>query len=93
MNPVTRLFRRSRACRILFYLSMVPLWALIVLLSLDTLGAYTEVGNATVLALIMFFAVWAWWYGEDRDRREAAKAQQADRAKSPGGDDHTPAAT
>jgi hypothetical protein len=24
--------------------------------------------------LFLFFAAWAWWYGEDRDRRRAAKA-------------------
>ncbi|HWF35313.1 MAG TPA: hypothetical protein VG295_08065 [Solirubrobacteraceae bacterium] len=92
MNPVTRLFRRSRAFRILLYLAMVPLWALIVLLSLDSLGAYTTVGNLTVLALIMSFALWAWWYGEDRDRREAAKVAPSDGVGSSGANGHPPPA-
>jgi len=26
----------------------------------------------------MLFALWAWWYGEDRDRRRAIKAQPRD---------------
>jgi hypothetical protein len=74
MNPLTRLFRRSRAFRVLFYVSMVPLWALIVFISFDAFGNYSEVGDVTILTLIMLFAVWAWWYGEDRDRRQATKA-------------------
>lgn len=77
MNPLTRLFRRSRAFRLLFYVSMVPLWALIAFISIQALGGYSEVGDVTLLALIMFFALWAWWYGEDRDRRQASKAGEA----------------
>jgi hypothetical protein len=78
MNPLTRLFRRSRAFRLLFYVSMAPLWALIVFISFDSFGNYTEVGDVTILILIMLFALWAWWYDEDRDRRRAAKAEQVD---------------
>jgi len=77
MNPITGLFRRSRAFRLLFYASLVPVWALIAFISFNSLGGYSEVGDLTLLALIMFFALWAWWYGEDRDRRQAAKANQA----------------
>jgi hypothetical protein len=77
MNPLTRLFRRSRAFRLLFYISMVPLWGFIAYISLNSFKNYSEVGDATILALIMLFALWAWWYGEDRDRRRAAKAEQA----------------
>jgi hypothetical protein len=77
MNPLTRLFRRSRAFRLLFYPSMVPLWALITYISLNSFTDYTEVGDVTALALIMLFALWAWWYGEDRDRRQAASAEHA----------------
>jgi hypothetical protein len=77
MNPLTRLFRRSRAFRLLFYVSMVPLWGLIAFISFDSLGKYSQVGDVTLLILIMLFALWAWWYGEDRDRRTAAKAEQA----------------
>jgi hypothetical protein len=72
MNPLTRLFRRSRAFRVAFYISMVPVWVLIGYISLDSFGNYSQVGNVTLLLLIMLFAAWAWWYGEDRDRRRAA---------------------
>jgi hypothetical protein len=74
MNPLTRLFRRSRAFRLLFYVSMVPLWGLIAFDSFNSLGGYSEVGDLTILALVMLFAAWAWWYGEDRDRRRAPQA-------------------
>jgi hypothetical protein len=75
MNPLTQLFRRSRAFRLLFYVSMVPVWALIAFISFNSLGGYSEVGDLTLLALVMLFALWAWWYGEDRDRRRAAQAE------------------
>ena len=79
MNPLTRLFRRSRAFRLAFYISMVPVWAFIAFVSFDALSKYSQVGDLVVLALVMLFAVWAWWYGEDRDRRRGvAKADQAD---------------
>jgi hypothetical protein len=32
------------------------------------------------------FALWAWWYGEDRDRRRAARAAQGNGASSVEGD-------
>jgi hypothetical protein len=78
MNPLTRLFRRSRAFRLLFYVSMVPLWALIAFISFDSLHVYSQVGDVTLLILITLFALWAWWYGEDRDRRRAARTDHAD---------------
>jgi hypothetical protein len=77
MNPLTRLFRRSRAFRLLFYVSMVPVWGLIAFISFDSLHVYSQVGDVTFLILITLFAAWAWWYGEDRDRRRAAQAEQA----------------
>ncbi|HEX4752661.1 MAG TPA: hypothetical protein VH268_07175 [Solirubrobacterales bacterium] len=86
MNPLTRLFRRSRVFRVAFYISMVPVWILIGYVSFDSFGAYSQVGDVTLLLLIMFFAAWAWWYGEDRDRRRAAKANRTD-------DDGRPPAT
>ena len=78
MNPLTDLFRRSRTFRILFYLSMVLLWALIAFISFGSLENYSYVGNMLLLAAIMFFALWAWWYGEDRDRRRAARTAGQD---------------
>ena len=74
MNPVTALFRRSRSFRLFFYLSMVVLWALIAFISFGSLEKYSYVGNMVLLAAVIFFALWAWWYGEDRDRRRAARA-------------------
>ena len=85
MNPLTRLFRRSRAFRVAFYISMVPVWALICFISFNSLGGYSEVGDVTLLALIMFFAVWAWWYDEDRDRRRGVT-----NANHTDGDGHGP---
>jgi membrane protease YdiL (CAAX protease family) len=73
MNPLTRLFRRSRTFRVLLYVSTFPLWAFILFISFDSFGNYSEVGDVTILALIMLFALWAWWYDEDRDRRQATK--------------------
>ena len=84
MNPLTKLFRRSPAFRVFFYVSMVPLWALVAFISSGTLVNYSYTGNVILLALIMFFALWAWWYGEDRDRRRAAAA-----AKGNGGNGAT----
>jgi hypothetical protein len=75
MNPLTQLFRRSRAFRLAFYVSLFPMWALIIFISFDSFGAYSKVGDITLLLLLMLFALWAWWYGEDRDRRQAAKAE------------------
>jgi hypothetical protein len=85
MTQPTERRPRSRAVRIAGYVLLGPLWALIAFLSINSLGTYTAVGDATVLALIMLFAAWAWWYGEDRDRRRAAKAAQVD------ADGHPPA--
>jgi membrane protease YdiL (CAAX protease family) len=77
MNPLTRLFRRSRTFRVLLYVSTFPLWALILFVSFDSFGNYSEVGDVTILALIMLFALWAWWFDEDRSRRRVIKAKQA----------------
>jgi hypothetical protein len=74
---MTRLFSRSRAFRVAFYLAMVPAWVIVGLISINSLGKYTEVGNVVLLLLIVSFAAWAWWYGEDRDRRARLKEEQA----------------
>ena len=70
------LFRRSRAFRMLCYVALVPAWALIGLISIDTLGKYTATGDRVLVALIMLFALWAWWYGEDRDRRARERQER-----------------
>jgi hypothetical protein len=66
---VRRLFRRSRALRIVCYVALVPVWVLVALVSSNTLANYTATGNVVLVALFMLFALWAWWYAEDRDRR------------------------
>lgn len=86
MNPLTPLFRRSREFRVLFYLSMVPLGALLSLVAARSLSAYAEVGADVLVGGMMFFALWAWWYGEDRDRRRAASAAHGNGASSSNGD-------
>ena len=84
MNPLTRLYRRSRAYRLLLYVLLLPLWGLIAYISLNSFTKYSEVGDTTLLALIMFFAVWAWWYDEDRERRRAIKAANRSRSSAAG---------
>jgi membrane protease YdiL (CAAX protease family) len=86
MNPLTRLYRRSRAYRVVLYVLFVPLTLLVFVVSDDMWAKYTQVGDVTLLAALMCFALWAWWYGEDRDRRRAARAARANGASSADGD-------
>jgi hypothetical protein len=86
MNPLTRLYRRSRAYRVVLYVLFVPLTLLVFVISDDMWAKYTQVGNLTLLAAFLLFALWAWWYGEDRDRRRAARAAQDNGASSVAGD-------
>jgi high-affinity Fe2+/Pb2+ permease len=74
MNPFTRLYRHSRAFRVFCYFLMLLAIVLVWVVSDDMWANYTQVGNVTLLFAFLFFAAWAWWYGEDRDRRRAAKA-------------------
>jgi hypothetical protein len=85
MNPLTRLYRRSRASRIVLYVLFAGLTLLVFVLADDMWATYTQVGDLSLLAAFMVFALWAWWYGEDRDRRAAVRAAQADRAGAAGG--------
>jgi membrane protease YdiL (CAAX protease family) len=86
MNPLRRLYRRSRAFRLLLYILMVPTTLLVWVASDDTWARYTQVGDLALFLLFLVFAAWAWWYGEDRDRRRAAKAARSNGA-GPSGDD------
>jgi hypothetical protein len=86
MNPLTRLYRRSRVFRVVSYLLFGPLTLLVFVISDDMWKTYTQVGNLSLLAAFMLFALWAWWYGEDRDRRRAARAAQANGAIRADGD-------
>jgi predicted nucleic acid-binding Zn ribbon protein len=38
MNPLTRLYRRSRAFRILCYLALVPVYVMLVFVSINSFG-------------------------------------------------------
>jgi hypothetical protein len=86
MNPLTRLYRRSRAYRIVLYCLFLPLMLLVYVISDEMWSKYTQAGNRILLAAFLVFALWAWWYGEDRDRRRAASATQANGAGSADGD-------
>jgi hypothetical protein len=87
MNSLTRLYRGSRAFRVLLYLMSIPVTLFFWFLSDNSWEKYTEVGNLTVLTLFMFFGLFAWWYDEDRDRRRAAKVARENGAGSSNGDD------
>jgi membrane protease YdiL (CAAX protease family) len=86
MSPLTRLYRRSRAFRVVLYLLFLPLTLLVFVVSDDMWSKYTRVGDLTLLAAFLVFALWAWWYGEDRDRRRAAREARGSAASRADGD-------
>ena len=77
-------FRRTRviAMLIVINIGLNVLFNVVGLVSTDTLSKYSATGNAVLLVILMLFAVWAWWYGEDRDRRAELKHAQ----RRPSGD-------
>ena len=85
MNPVTRLYRGSRAFRVLLYVLSIPVTLFFWFLADNSWEKYTEVGNLTVLALFIAFGLFVWWYDEDRDRRRAAKDMRENGAASTNG--------
>ena len=77
------LYRRSRVIRVLCWLLVLaPLTQILEFFADNDLRKYTATGDAIGLAAWMLFAVWAWWYAEDRERRHEAKAHQTDSATS-----------
>jgi uncharacterized membrane protein len=74
VNPVTRLYRRSRAFRVMLYVLLLLLTLVVWVVSDDMWSRYSQVGDLMLLFGFILFALWAWWYGEDRDRRRAAGA-------------------
>ena len=74
MNPLTRLYRRSRAFRLLCYFLMVPAYLIVYFASDNSWARYTEFGTASLLFLYLAFGIGSWWYSEDRDRRLVASA-------------------
>jgi membrane protease YdiL (CAAX protease family) len=87
MNPLTRLYRHSRAYRVFCYFLMLLAVLLVWVVSDDMWSNYTQVGDLTLFFAFLVFAAWAWWYGEDRDRRQAAKAARHNGADPSNGDD------
>ena len=79
--------KRFRKIRAIAMVILINIWLNVVfnvvgLVSTNTLGNYTATGNAVLVVIFMLFAAWAWWYGEDRDRRAELKAAQ----RTPSGD-------
>ena len=81
---MSKRFRRTRAIAIFIVINIAlnVVFNVVGLVSTDTLSRYSATGNAVLVAIFMLFAVWAWWYGEDRDRRAELKASQ----RTPPGD-------
>ena len=77
-------FRRTRAIAMVIWINLVlnVVFNVVGLVSTDTLSKYSATGNAVLLVIFMLFAAWAWWYGEDRDRR----AELRDAQRRPPGD-------
>jgi len=77
---VRKPFRQTRAFTItmviLINIALNVVFNVVGLVSTNTLGKYSATGNAVLLAILLLFAVWAWWYGEDRDRRAELKDAQ-----------------
>ena len=71
-------FRRTRVIAMLIVINIAlnVVFNVVGLVSTNTLSHYTATGNAVLVAIFMLFAVWAWWYGEDRDRRAELKEAQ-----------------
>jgi len=72
-NPLVRWYRGSRTLRVLSALALIPLGGMLVFVSLDSLSGYSRIGNLLGIAAMCLFAAWAWWWGERRDRRRAAR--------------------
>jgi hypothetical protein len=95
MKPDAPRSGRSRARRFAVNVLILPLlWAVIAFICINSFEAYTEVGDLGLLTLILLFALWSWWYAEDRDRRRALKQTAPDRdghSANGDGDGHPPA--
>jgi hypothetical protein len=70
-NPLVRWYRRSRTLRVLSALALIPLGALLVMVSIDSLDAYSRIGNLLGIAALCMFPAWAWWWSGRRDQRRA----------------------
>ncbi len=70
MNPLTQLFRRSRIVRVLFDVSLIPIWAILVFVCINSFGAYSHYGDLAGVITVVLFMAWAWWWSARRDQRE-----------------------
>ncbi len=80
MDPITSLYRRSRSFRVLCYLLVVVATVLIWMVGDDQFAHYAQLGDMAILCGFIVFAGWAWWYGEERDRRRARSAAPTEEA-------------
>ncbi len=80
MSALTRSYRRSRLVRVLCYIALVPVWAILVFVSINSFGNYSHIGDELGVAAIALFAAWAWWWGDRRD----AHADDGDQADTNG---------
>lgn len=78
MNGPQRRTGWPRAKRIIVNVLLIPTWVIVAFICIHGFESYSDVGNLILLALVMFFSLWAWWYSEDRDRRHGANLDQAD---------------
>ena len=53
------------------------------MVGVDLFAHYAQLGDMTILCVLTLFAVWAWWYGEERDRRRARTPRQREEAAPP----------
>jgi hypothetical protein len=64
------------------------LYCMLVFVSVRSFEAYTHPGNNIAFVAILLFSAFAWWYGEDRDRRRAARAAASGESASVNGHGH-----
>jgi uncharacterized membrane protein len=57
---------------VVLYVLLLLLTLVVWVVSDDMWSRYTQVGDLVLLFGFILFALWAWWYSEDRDRRRAA---------------------
>jgi hypothetical protein len=64
-------YRRHRTVRVLCALALVPIWAIVAFVAINSFGNYSHVGDELGVAAIALFAAWGWWWSDRRDRRAA----------------------